>query len=143
MNFSFIKKIISGMLIISLLLPSFLIPKKVEAQLATTDAGNTIQNTITAANSVVTSASTYSLQLKEFVLDGLLNVLVKQVIRQMTQSVVNWINSGFEGSPSFLQNPGAFFLDVADQVTGAFLAKYGGPLTALCSSFVKLFKVFS
>ncbi len=139
MNFSFVKKIISGVLIVTLILPSFLIPQKAEAVLGVgdvvTDPGNTVQNTITAANSVVSSASTYSLQLKEFVLDGLLNVLVKQVIRQMTQSVVNWINSGFEGSPSFLQNPGAFFLDVADQVTGAFLAKYGGPLTALCSPF--------
>ncbi len=135
MKFNFIKKLIPGILIISLLLPSIFIPQKAEAQLATVDAGNIFQNTITAANSVISSASTYSMQLKEFVLDGLLNVLVKQVIRQMTQSVVNWINSGFEGSPSFLQNPGAFFLDVADQVTGAFLAKYGGPLTALCSPF--------
>lgn len=120
-------------------MPSLLIPKTTMAiggvGDVVTDPGNMVQNTITATNSVVSSASTYSLQLKEFVLDGLLNVLVKQVIRQMTQSIVNWINSGFQGSPSFLQNPGAFFLDVADQVTGAFLAKYGGPLTALCSPF--------
>lgn len=135
MNSNFIKKLISGILIISLLLPSVLIPRKANAALPTIDAGNIAQNTITAASSLVSSANTYSMQLKEFVLDGLMNVLVKQMIRQMTQSVVNWINSGFEGSPSFLQNPGAFFLDVADQVTGAFLAKYGGPLTALCSPF--------
>lgn len=135
MKFNFIKKLISGILIVTLITPAIFIPQRASAQLATVDAGNIAQNTITAASSVVSSASTYSLQLKEFVLDGLMNVLVKQMIRQMTQSVVNWINSGFEGSPSFLQNPGAFFLDVADQVTGAFLAKYGGPLTALCSPF--------
>lgn len=123
------------MLIVSFILPSLIIPRNVNAQLSTVDVGNIAQSTITAANTSISTANTVSLQLKEFVLDGLLNVLVKQVIRQMTQSVVNWINSGFEGSPSFLQNPGAFFLDVADQVTGAFLAKYGGPLTALCSPF--------
>ncbi len=136
MIFQIFKKIISGILIISFIIPSFtILPKKVEAQWAVFDAGNVVQSTITAGNTTLASASTYSMQLKEFVLDGVLNVIVKQLIRQLTQSIVNWINSGFEGSPSFLQNPGAFFLDVADQITGAFLAKYGGPLTMLCSQF--------
>ena len=91
-----------------------------------------IANTV---NSTATSLSTYSLQFKEFVLDGLAVALTKQIIRQLTASIVNWINSGFEGSPSFISDPGSFFLDVADQVTGAFLAKVGGPLTQLCSPF--------
>ncbi len=117
----------------------FAFPQRAEAVLGVgdvvTDPGNTVQNTITAANSGISSANTYSLQLKEYVLDSLALVLAKQIIRQITASVVNWINSGFEGSPSFVTNPGAFFLDVADQITGDFLAKYGGPLTALCSPF--------
>jgi hypothetical protein len=134
MRFLFNKKIIIGVLILSFILPSFLVPRKALA-IPVEDIGNIAQSTISAVADVGSAASTYSIQLKEFVLDGLLNVLVKQVIRQMTQSVVNWINSGFQGSPAFIQNPGAFFLDVADQVTGAFLAEYGGPLTALCSPF--------
>ncbi len=72
--------------------------------------------------------------LKDFVLDKAATLLAKQILHQLTISVVNWINTGFEGSPSFLNNPGAFFLDAADQVTGAFLAT-NGPLSALCSPF--------
>lgn len=72
--------------------------------------------------------------LKNFVLDKAATLLAKQILHQLTISVINWINTGFEGSPSFLTNPGAFFLDAADQVTGAFLAT-NGPLSALCSPF--------
>lgn len=72
--------------------------------------------------------------LKDFVLDKLATLVAKQILHQMTMSVVNWINSGFKGSPAFLTNPEGFFLDVADQVTGAFLAT-NGPLSALCSPF--------
>ncbi len=72
--------------------------------------------------------------LKDFVLDKAATLLAKQILHMLTISVINWINTGFEGSPSFLTNPGAFFLDAADQVTGAFLAT-NGPLSALCSPF--------
>ena len=116
------------------------IPRKVEAVGGVGDSVievgpslyQQISNTLSA---IGTSFSTYSLQFKEYVLDGLASMLVKQIIRTMTADVVNWINSGFEGSPSFMTNPGSFFLDMADQITGDFLNKYGGPLTALCSPF--------
>lgn len=71
---------------------------------------------------------------KNFNFDKIATMVAKQILHQLTASVVNWINSGFEGSPLFLTNPGAFFLDVADQVTGAFLAT-NGPLSSLCSPF--------
>lgn len=69
---------------------------------------------------------------KEYVGDKLAYIAAKQVLNQMTVSVVNWINSGFKGKPAFLTNPEGFFLDAADQVTGAFLAE-SGPLRRLCS----------
>lgn len=72
--------------------------------------------------------------LKNYVLDHLATVLAKQILHQMTTSVINWINSGFQGSPAFITNPEGFFLDAADQVTGAFLSQ-GGPLAQLCSPF--------
>ncbi len=72
--------------------------------------------------------------LKNFVLDKAATLIAKQILHSLTVSVINWINTGFEGSPSFLTNPGAFFLDAADQVTGAFLAS-NGPLSSLCSPF--------
>ncbi len=73
-------------------------------------------------------------RLKNFVLDRLATLIAKQILHQLTMSVVNWINSGFKGSPAFLTNPEGFFLDVADQVTGAYLAT-DGPLSSLCSPF--------
>lgn len=135
------KKIISGILIISIIFPSVFLalPKKADAVFGVGDVvidpNNLVENTITAANTTQLAFNSYSLQLKEYVLDGLAVALAKQVIRQITASVVNWINSGFKGSPSFIQDPSSFFLDVADQITGDFLAKAGGPLTALCSQF--------
>lgn len=41
-------------------------------------------------------------------------LIAKMLLQKLTQSTVNWINSGYDGSPSFLQNPGKFFKDIAD-----------------------------
>jgi hypothetical protein len=135
MNKYFNKKIITYFITIFFVLSIFIFPNKTNAQWAVVDAGNIAQSTITAANTGISSYSTMALQLKEYVLDGLGTMLVKQIVRQITTSVVTWINSGFQGSPSFLQNPGSFFLDVADQITGDFISKFGGPLQGLCSPF--------
>ncbi len=129
-------KQLAGIFFITLILISGLFaPKKAEAQWATFDASNFVQNTLTAINTTSSSLDSYYQRYKDTVLNRLATMAAKQLIRQITASVVNWINSGFQGSPSFLQNPGAFFLDVADQTTGEFLATTGGPLTALCSPF--------
>ncbi len=134
----FTRQITAGVLILSMIIPafSFLNTKKAEAQWSVVEVGpSLVQQTIIAANTTVTSFASYSTQFKEFVLDSIAGMFAKQIIRQLTTSVVNWINSGFEGSPSFITNPSSFFLDLADQETGRFLAKYGGPLTDLCSPF--------
>jgi hypothetical protein len=136
-----IKKITSSFLILTLLSGSLLslslsIPQKVEAQYAVVEVGaSLVQQIIIATNTTQLAFNAYSDNLKEFVLDGIAGMFAKQIVRQITQSVVNWINSGFEGSPSFVTNPSSFFLDLADQETGRFLAKYGGPLTNLCTPF--------
>ncbi len=135
MNKYFNKKIITYFITISFVFSIFIVPDRANAQLATVDAGNIVQSTITAVNSGISSYSNMAIQLKEYVLDGLGTMIVKQIVRQITTSVVTWINSGFQGSPSFLQNPSSFFLDVADQITGDFIAKHGGPLQDLCSPF--------
>ncbi len=71
---------------------------------------------------------------KSFTLDKAASTIAKVVLHQMTASVVNWINSGFKGSPAFLTNPEGFFLDVADQTTGAFISQ-NGALSKLCGPF--------
>lgn len=88
----------------------------------------------TAPSAIKRTADTTMLQVKGYVLDGLAWTVAKIMLQQVTASVVNWINSGFEGSPAFLTNPGAFFADTADQITGAFIAS-NGTLSRLCSPF--------
>jgi hypothetical protein len=71
---------------------------------------------------------------KDYVGDKLAYDAAGLLLQTLTTSVVDWINTGFEGSPSFLTNPQAFFTDVADQVTGAFIGNTG-VLSQLCSPF--------
>lgn len=63
----------------------------------------------------------------------------KVVLQQITQSIVNWINSGFNGQPSFMRNQEAFFANVSDQVAGQFIA--GSGLAFLCSPFSLQIKI--
>jgi hypothetical protein len=46
---------------------------------------------------------------------------IKLVMRQFTNSIVDWINNGFEGGPAFITDPENFFLGVADRAAGNFL----------------------
>ena len=65
--------------------------------------------------------------------DCLTRVIAKAALQQMTASIVNWINSGFNGKPSFVQNYQQFFTNVADQAAGEFIR--GSSLSFMCSPF--------
>lgn len=72
--------------------------------------------------------------LKSFALDKIASTIAKQILHQMTMSVVGWINSGFKGgNPAFLKNPKAFFMNATEQVANQFINT--GPLSGLCSPF--------
>ena len=62
-------------------------------------------------------------------------MIVKQILQQLTLSVISWINSGFNGSPSFIQNPSKFFEGVGDQIAGKFLSSISPLAASLCSPF--------
>lgn len=70
-------------------------------------------------------------------IDGIWSCIARTVakvaLNQITNSVVNWINSGFQGSPSFVQNPTKFIQQTADQAAGAFIQS--SALSFLCSPF--------
>jgi hypothetical protein len=53
--------------------------------------------------------------LKEMVLDPIVWQLKSRVLHAMVRSTINWINSGFEGSPAYVTDLKATLLDVADQ----------------------------
>jgi hypothetical protein len=56
-------------------------------------------------------------------LDTLGWMIGKIAIQMMTKSVVNWINSGFSGSPSFVTNFGSFLTQVADVTAGSYIGQ--------------------
>lgn len=65
--------------------------------------------------------------------DSLATIIFKPLIRNMTNSLVQWINNGFEGSPLFVSDPEKFFIGVADRIAGSFIE--GSDLAFLCSPF--------
>lgn len=72
-------------------------------------------------------------------LDCITRSIGRAIVQQITSSVVNWINSGFKGSPSFVTNFQQFFANVADQAAGAYIK--GSALSFLCSPFQAQIKI--
>lgn len=94
----------------------------------------------THATSIATAAIAWyeaSMWSKAFVLDGFAWWAIKFVIAQITRSIVNWINSGFEGAPTFVQDLEGFLLNVGGQVAGLYLQQLGMPGIAafICAPF--------
>ncbi|MDO8594654.1 MAG: hypothetical protein Q7R93_04040 [bacterium] len=65
-------------------------------------------------------------------LRGLAITIAKTLLHTFTQSIVNWINRGFEGEPSFVTDLGGFLTDTADQAFGEAIGQIA-PM--LCSPF--------
>lgn len=65
-------------------------------------------------------------------LRGFAVIIGRTLLHTFTQSIVNWINRGFEGEPSFVTDLGGFFTDVADQTFGQAIEQVA-PL--LCEPF--------
>ena len=72
-------------------------------------------------------------QIGKTITDCLVRTLGRLAVQHITQSTVNWINSGFEGKPAFVQDFNQFFTDVADEAAGEFIQ--GSGLSFLCSPF--------
>lgn len=83
----------------------------------------------------VTSVMTGNSFMLDNVLDGIAWSLAKSVLSQMTSSMVNWINSGFQGSPAFITDFKGFVTKVADEQFGQYLEELGGPFSFICAPF--------
>lgn len=59
--------------------------------------------------------------------------LARIAIQKITTDTVNWINSGFNGQPAFVQDYSQFFSQVEDQAAGSVIQ--GSNLAFLCSPF--------
>ncbi len=78
------------------------------------------------------TANSFASADKELFMD-LASQAMKVVLSNMTQSIVSWINSGFQGSPAFVSNPSRYLVDVGDQIAGNFIA--GTELGFMCEPF--------
>ena len=94
-----------------------------------------IATTASAAANQITSWATGSLWVKENILDGIGWAIAKQIVSSMVQSLINWINSGFQGSPAFLSDFKGFLLNAVDQVVGEYIQDLGGIGSFVCSPF--------
>jgi hypothetical protein len=65
--------------------------------------------------------------------DSIVTIAAKQLIHTFTQSIVKWIQNGFEGSPMFVTNPENFFATVANNTIGEYVD--GTALGFLCDPF--------
>ena len=125
------KKIIAVCCLVSIISASFLpiFAKKAEAQWVVFDPGNFVPNTLTAVSTTISAAAnivtaintTLESPVKEFGLDTIAWMLVNIIIERIAASTINWINSGFKGSPAFVTNPEKYFKNIADQTAGQLI----------------------
>lgn len=65
--------------------------------------------------------------------------MVNAIIEAIGAATVNWINSGFQGNPVFVDNPEQFFADIADIQAGMFLGEISNGF--LCSPIKNIVKL--
>lgn len=135
MNSAF-KKSISILLIVSIMVPMVLFStpaKKAQATWPVIDWPALPRTIYTGVMTGLTKVYTFISSQKETVLDPIAYMAAQVLIRQLTQSIVEWINSGFNGNPSFIQDPGQFLTNTADRAAGEFIL--GSDLAFLCEPF--------
>ncbi len=60
--------------------------------------------------------------------------IVNALITYIAQSTIEWVKSGFNGNPAFLENPDKYFQNLADRNAGAFIQEIGQGNT-VCQPF--------
>ncbi len=111
---------------------SFFYPHTTRAQQAVDVVGpSRLELIVTAAATSLSKAALSSLALKEWTADGVGWALAKLALSAGIRSTTQWVRTGFKGSPMYVTDPGAFFLNVADETAGEVL--YGSDLAFLCS----------
>ncbi len=139
-----LKRTVAAVLVVSFIAPSLFILHPQEARAQFVPVGevplfgvhteNMLVNTEDAVQDTITAEQTVqNVTGKEYGFDGILWLVAKTLISQITADLVSWINSGFNGAPAFVQNFQGFMLNVADQALGAYLA--GTSLAFLCDAF--------
>lgn len=88
---------------------------------------------VSAAADQLVAELQQSLVTKEFHYDRIAFLIAKTALQQVVQTTVDWINSGFQGSPAYVTDLEQHMLETADAVAGEFI--YGTEIGFLCSPF--------
>lgn len=91
------------------------------------DPPHTAVSSITAANTTAQSAGVAP----KNILDALAWSMGKMTIQSLTRSMVNWINSGFQGSPAFVSDLRENLLYLGDAVANDFLNQLDSEVQSL------------
>ncbi len=94
-----------------------------------------VKDSAVGDNTSSSASSNKSNTTKECMLDQMAYTLINTLIQNFTASTVDWINSGFEGSPAFVTDPEGFFANVGDEVAGQWIKSLGPIGDVLCSPF--------
>lgn len=130
---SSIKNLISSILILATIAPSFIfmsVPRKAEA-IPVLDIPHTVISGITSAFSGISAfveSSELALKIADVAKDlgeELLKSVAKQALKRMTQDTVAWINNGYHGAPLFVENKKTFFRDIAKSEIKDFVETTG------------------
>lgn len=76
--------------------------------------------------------------LKEFGKDKIAYMFANRAIESISASIVDWINSGFEGKPAFVQDLKRHFANIESEILGSYLNEIGAGF--LCSPFADKIK---
>ncbi|MDE1945740.1 MAG: hypothetical protein KGH93_00910 [Patescibacteria group bacterium] len=124
-------------------------PRRAHAQIPVTDAGAITFLTQIAASAGATAGSTAGIATEQTGQDiwtqawnkvvlpaaeGAAKQFALQLIQNLTEATVKWINSGFNGQPTYVADIGGFLANTADQTVGNML--FNDPsLNFLCAPF--------
>ena len=86
-----------------------------------------------SANAI--ALSTAGVTFKELTLDAVFNAIAKSIVSALVASTVDWINSGFKGSPAFVRDLGGFLLETLDKKAFEIIEELGGDASFLCTPF--------
>jgi len=128
-----IQKLLSSFLIIGFLVPSFFLLSRPKSTLAVAfvdpvNAALTKVQTVVSTTGTVATVTSTAIKIKDAalkILNEIAKSVAKRLLASMTKSTINWINSGFHGSPLFVENPKSFFNDIAKSEIKSLIDTFG------------------
>ncbi len=109
------------------------LPGKVAKAMPVEDIPTEIQTAVSAAANIATQMMIKELLDMDKIIRAIIRSIARAIIRGIIRSTIQWINSGFQGKPGFLQDPQRFLLNIADVELGRLIQ--GSELNFVCSPF--------